>query len=393
MVDAAVLRSRSRALAKRSLLAASGLVTCDVDRQATIERLRAWAVTDDPPGAVDVPASVQHGTAEVFGAAERFVPPHGDLVWDVPRDAVDGPVRLTRHGGLRMGRDLLDTDFGTGSGALDLRPGRTRELAGDVVAPWSHHWGREYYDWVVMVLGKLLRIREALGPSRWSGATLALAHTGTAFARWYLDELGVLDRVVDPRQGPRFAPQRVQLGTSQPWFRPSRDDLVRIREAFLPSADGLDGLGPVVYVQRTGRRRVRNERALLGVLDRHGVQVMEDGVHAVPEQVAIFRDARVVVAPHGAGLANLLYASPGTTVLELFGPRYRADPFRWMAAVLGMEHHVLASEPRPGSRPVRDDADVHAAVAEDYDVEPCELDAALARLLAPGHGAGARSVA
>ena len=38
--------------------------------------------------------------------------------------------------------------------------------------------------------------------------------------------------------------------------------------------------------------------------------------------MAIFRDARCVVAAHGAALANLVFATPGTAVLELFSPDY-----------------------------------------------------------------------
>ena len=43
------------------------------------------------------------------------------------------------------------------------------------------------------------------------------------------------------------------------------------------------------------------------------------------ETIALFRRARVVIGTHGAGLANVVYAAPGTALLEvaLATPRHR----------------------------------------------------------------------
>lgn len=380
-MDVSRVRARIRGTAKRALVTTSALFRDEVTRRDAVELLAPWAIAEDRPDAATMSASTQHGPVALYDEPHRFVPSHADLVHELPSGDLDGDLRLTRYGGLRVGRSLFDLDFGTASGVLEAPFGRTRHVAGLVVAPWSHRWGEGYFDWVVMVLGKLLRIEEALGTRRWASSRVALAHTGTGFARWYLDELGVGHRLLDPTTGPRLAPEVAVVGTNQPWMRPSVDDLLRLRDRFGPAADGLPGLGPLVWVQRSGRRRVRNEDDLLPVLARHGVEVMEDGRYSVPEQVAIFRDARVVVAPHGAGLTNLLHAPAGTTVLELFGPGYSQDCFRWMSTVLGMDHHVLATA--GAARAVSGDAgtDHHTAVEEDFDVDPADLDAALTSIL------------
>ena len=42
----------------------------------------------------------------------------------------------------------------------------------------------------------------------------------------------------------------------------------------------------------------------------------------VAEQIRMFAEAESIVGPHGAALTNLLFASPGASVIELFAPDY-----------------------------------------------------------------------
>ena len=50
------------------------------------------------------------------------------------------------------------------------------------------------------------------------------------------------------------------------------------------------------------------------------------------DQVALFRDAETVVAPHGGGLTNLVFCDPGTKVIELF-PAANIDLYYRLAVV------------------------------------------------------------
>lgn len=75
-----------------------------------------------------------------------------------------------------------------------------------------------------------------------------------------------------------------------------------------------------LYVSRenTSIRRVVNRDALETVLDEYGITIVRPEERTVTEQVRLFRDAEVVVAPHGAGLTNLVFGSE-LTVISLFG--------------------------------------------------------------------------
>jgi hypothetical protein len=97
-----------------------------------------------------------------------------------------------------------------------------------------------------------------------------------------------------------------------------------IRERLLPS-DLEREPGRRIYVTR-GRERhnrtVTNEDEVIAFLAEHGFTVVDPGGLPMTEQIRTFAEAEWIVAPHGAALANLAFASPGASVVELFAPDY-----------------------------------------------------------------------
>ena len=69
------------------------------------------------------------------------------------------------------------------------------------------------------------------------------------------------------------------------------------------------------------RGRVANEEAVLELLGRYGFQVVQPETEPLAAQMDLFASAEVVVAPHGAGLANLV-AARDATVIELQTERW-----------------------------------------------------------------------
>jgi capsular polysaccharide biosynthesis protein len=55
----------------------------------------------------------------------------------------------------------------------------------------------------------------------------------------------------------------------------------------------------------------------------------------VAEQARQFSAACCVVAPHGAGLANIVFAPPGAALVEVFHPQYRHPCYENLAAACG----------------------------------------------------------
>jgi hypothetical protein len=96
-------------------------------------------------------------------------------------------------------------------------------------------------------------------------------------------------------------------------------------------------------------RRVTNEAALWQALEPEGFELVHLGGLAFEEQVAAFADAEVVIGPHGAGFANLLFAGPGTRVVELQHPGAARSHYRRLAELLGLVHTDVPCDADPAS--------------------------------------------
>jgi capsular polysaccharide biosynthesis protein len=101
-----------------------------------------------------------------------------------------------------------------------------------------------------------------------------------------------------------------------------------------------------IYISRrkTGIRGIMNEAELQSLLNRFDFQTHSFEEYPLARQAQLVRQAELIVAPHGAGLANLLFAQPGTQVIEIF-PEQRNNPllFPRLSRALGLHHQqVLA---------------------------------------------------
>lgn len=95
-------------------------------------------------------------------------------------------------------------------------------------------------------------------------------------------------------------------------------------------------------------RVMHNEAELEQALKPLGFTTFAAGEAPVTEQIRAFSRARVIVAAHGAGLANLIFAPPGAFVLEIATPgSAQMDEFRFIARVMGQRIATLVAD-RPG---------------------------------------------
>jgi capsular polysaccharide biosynthesis protein len=141
------------------------------------------------------------------------------------------------------------------------------------------------------------------------------------------------------------------------------------------------GEGALLYASRReqSNRRLLNEAEVEALLAGLGFRIAVPGEMSVPEQIAAFSRARVVVAPHGAGLANMVFAPPGATLVEITSSAIlHMDEFRMAAQAGGQQVKCVVSDDlgpaRPGGGP-----EMH----RDYRVDLAALRAALDEVLAP----------
>jgi hypothetical protein len=124
-----------------------------------------------------------------------------------------------------------------------------------------------------------------------------------------------------------------------------------------------------IYVPRrnVGMRRVINEPEVEAALGQLGFEVFDNAEHPVREQARAFRDASIVVSPHGAGLSNIVYCDPGTPVLEVVPEGYDqgVTSYRSLADLFALPYtQLFAKEVVPDRKGNRCNSDIQIDVEE-----------------------------
>jgi len=81
-----------------------------------------------------------------------------------------------------------------------------------------------------------------------------------------------------------------------------------------------------------------NEAEVLTSLMDYGFEFFSPRSDDLKEQIEAFQSARVIVAPHGEALANLVFCQPGTLVIELFPSNLVRSVYCWLALRLGLRY-------------------------------------------------------
>lgn len=236
-----------------------------------------------------------------------------------------------------------------GSKCLDLDYGSRAALAGwrgsvveveNAAALWSHPW-MGYYHWIIDVAPKIAMLQQKYGRDL-IGWKLCYPRQDTDFERATLVALGVPDSaVIDTRDLRAVRAGKVALSVLPGWYE-IQPAAGLLRERLIDHAG--EGEGDRIYVSRKGRRKCVNEEELFALLSKRGFTLVEDKPRSLSEQMGIFRDAKVIVAPHGAALTNLLWCEVGTQVIELFGDSYQPPYYRNLSAFRSLDYHKVGAD-------------------------------------------------
>ena len=208
-----------------------------------------------------------------------------------------------------------------------------------ITSPWCD--GKNYYHWMLDGLTRLLA-RDALPEA----AGILLPRGLPKFAEETIDLLGLRGKTLvagsDCIRPERyyFCSPTAMTGVWNPvgyrW----------LREAFA-SCFSKAGSMPPVFLTRRGRERIpENLQAIENAFIKHGYEVIDCGAITVSEQIAKISGAPAVAGLHGAAMTNILWARPGTPVLEIFQPQYLNACYEQIAfqGQLDYTHLVLEGE-------------------------------------------------
>jgi len=225
---------------------------------------------------------------------------------------------------------------------LEYLPGRTAI----VVTPEAVG---NYYHWLIDLVPRLLLLKEA--EEGFDAFDRVLINgSGARYERESLEALGL------PSEKIRYVNERQRFHI-QAAVVPSMDHAAKViapwkMKALRDLRDALPHGGRPrtrrLYVSRRNAavRRIVNEEALRPLLEQAGFTLLELDARPWIEQVQMFADAEVVLAPHGAALANIAFCQPGALITEITTRGGYRDFYRYLAASASLQYDVLEGEAR-----------------------------------------------
>jgi capsular polysaccharide biosynthesis protein len=195
-----------------------------------------------------------------------------------------------------------------------------------------------YYDFVFLIAAKLCRIKECVSADDFSKAIISYPLVGTSYEQEYLELLGKKKTdVLDSRYNNiRF--EKVILANSGHWFYPNSADVFAFKKYVENKLQVKKNNQNRIYVSRSGRRCIKNEKELIELLRKFGFIIIEDKPRSIFEQIEIYKNASFIIGPHGASFTNIIWCEPGTHLVELFSPNYVPDFFLYIATLMGMKY-------------------------------------------------------
>lgn len=194
-----------------------------------------------------------------------------------------------------------------------------------------------YYHWILEYLPKIRALREyekrtgrhpivlvRPDPPRWMKETLKEIGIAPSQYREWNGRGADIERLVTCTH------HRVYKECSEPY--PSNYQW--LREQLVDTADSSFSTDEYIYISRDDAqtRRVRNKSDLMERLAEHSFKRYILSELTFAEQIQLFRDAKTVVGPHGAGLVNILFGD-SLSVVELF-PETLIRPYYYLLATV-----------------------------------------------------------
>ncbi|NMG57472.1 glycosyltransferase family 61 protein, partial [Geitlerinema sp. P-1104] len=310
-----------------------------------------------PPGTKPLPLQTAHFTAEI--AQGR--------IWTMPQKhwwhVCEAIAVMTRD-------DYLLADLSReypgelpGCSNRHLNPGQHRifnrvqlppvDTVEGTVAVLTGLSANVYFHWMVDVLPRL----DILRCSGFPEAEIDWFYVNSIakpFQRDTLERLGIPgDRILESDRHPHLQATRLVVPSfAGPIGWATGESIEFLRSQFLPSQPSPAPISAKrLYISRKTAqyRRVINEPQLMQRLQQQGFQVIALENYSVTEQAQLFANAELIVAPHGAGLTNLVFCQGDTKVVELFSPNYIRYYYWSICQYLKLNHYYLVGSALPCS--------------------------------------------
>lgn len=227
----------------------------------------------------------------------------------------------------------------------------------DTACSLINYWSKNYYHWVIDCLTRIEGVeyyKKQTGcqpvliinsnPTSWQIESLKLlGYNSDDYLEWNISKAKVKKLIVPSfrRQGEWVAPSALH------WLRE------RILGQLNLIKDNQPDYSQNIYVSRAkaSGRRVINEDEVIDFLKPLGFVSYSLEEMSFSQQVRLFSSAKRIIAPHGAGLTNIIFSPHNTSVIEFVTPWVSSGYFV-PSTILGFKHGCIECY-QPSSQKLR----------------------------------------
>jgi capsular polysaccharide biosynthesis protein len=206
-----------------------------------------------------------------------------------------------------------------------------------------------YYHWLIDLLPRLSLIKSA-GGSFDSFVQILINGSRASYEQASMNALGVPGekiRYVDAND--RFQIENATIPSMDHFSKtiaPWKIKCLRALRGSIPATSRIASKRIYISRRRAAVRRVLNEKDFEQILRNAGFVLIEIESLSWPEQVALFSNAQVILAPHGAALANAAFCEPETLIAEIATRAGYKEFYLRLAASTGLRYRFVEAAQR-----------------------------------------------
>ncbi|MBC7473466.1 MAG: glycosyltransferase family 61 protein [Candidatus Sericytochromatia bacterium] len=202
-----------------------------------------------------------------------------------------------------------------------------------------YFWHYNYHHWLIECLP---RIKYFLETEELKNVKIALPANMSNFQKESFKLFDIPDnRIIYCNQDYKF--KKVYFSSLGNF---SKDEIFWLRNYIFSKLDIEANPHKKYYISRNDAslRRINNENQLTDFLKSSGYEILNLSGVSFIEQVKIFSQAKSIIAPHGAGLTNMIFAPDGCRITELAPNDYVNHCFWLLANVMNFEYTFLSGQ-------------------------------------------------
>jgi len=202
-----------------------------------------------------------------------------------------------------------------------------------------------YFHWLVDELPVILRMSQSI-------RGIVFVHNGN-FAQYQIEAIEALKLELLEIE-PWAIIQKFALSKNRKLSGEITPENLETLEKYSKEFGSLKTVTKIYISRRLSRRSLKNEEKIEEILSMSGFQILQlEYIHFI-DQIQIFKNAEIVIGAHGAGLANIVFCSKGTRIIEFyrqdyFNPCYEdiatAKNFFYQKIEYGQIESLLIKEP------------------------------------------------